>query len=155
MSMYTEQQGIVGDLFINKYKDPDILSSEEYFKEAIKAENQKADLTALKLYNKSIDLNPDNPEAYHRRGYLKLTRLELDPDVANSAVKDFSRAIRLNQEFAEAYYHRSVALSYLGNIGRSILDIRKVLEIDSTMSEEAFLAKYGRSKKSFSVPPHP
>lgn len=154
-SRYPEQRGIVADLFIDKYKNPDKEESEKYLKAAIDAESLSEYDNALVLYNKSIDLNPDNQFSYYRRGLLKLTRLDLNIDVAYSAIKDFSRTLRLDSTYFIAYFHRGLAFGYLGLKGRSYLDMKKVWESDSTISEEEFQKKYGSSKKSFSKPFYP
>jgi tetratricopeptide (TPR) repeat protein len=154
-SKYTEQEGIIADLYIDRNKNPDKIKSEEALKKAMEADSLNKNETALKLYNRGIDLDPDNAYAYHRRGYLKLNKLELDADMAYSAIKDFDRAIRLQPGFTLAYFHRYLAADYLDLKGRAFLDRKKVWEADSILSETDFLNKYGISKTSFSKPFHP
>ncbi len=154
-SKYTEQEGIIADLYIDKHKNPEKKKSELVLKMAFEADSLNKNDLALKLYNQSIDLDPDNANAYHRRGFLKLTKLELDVDMAYSAIKDFDRAIRLQQDFTLAYFHRYLAEDYLALKGRAFLDRKKVWEADSLLSETDFLKKYGISKTSFSKPFYP
>ena len=151
-SAYSELMSPVADLYIDKYKKIDTVKSNEYLNEAMLADSLKDYMRALDLYNKSIDENPDNPVAYHRRGFLKLNTLDLDLEIAYSAVKDFNRAIKLDTTFTMAYYHRSIALGYLNKKGRSFLDRKVVWEKDSVLSEEDFKVRYGVSKKSFLIP---
>jgi len=150
---YRQDQGLIADLLINTYKRIDIEEANRDLKNAFREDSLKNNISALEYYSKSIENNPDNPIAYHRRGFLKLTRLDLNPPNVNSALKDFSRAIRLDEKFAEAYYHRSMAYHYLGNKERSFLDQLKVLQLDELLTESQFEIKYGRSKKSLSIPP--
>lgn len=145
----------VADLYIDKYKKTDKVKSDEYFNKALLADSMKDYSRALEFYNMSIDLNPDNPIAYHRRGFLKLNELDIDLEIAYSAVKDFNRAIKLDSSFTMAYYHRSIALGYLNKKGRALLDRKVVWEKDSLLSEEVFKKKYGVLKKSFLIPLHP
>ena len=154
-SKYPEQSGDLADLYIDKYKRPDKEKAEKYLKSAIDAEGLFDYEMALELYNKSIDLNPDNPFSCYRRGLLKLTRLDLNSDVSYSAIKDFSRTLRLDSTYTVAYFHRSLALGYLGLRMRSFQDMKKVWELDSVLTEDEFQKKYGTSKKSFSKPFHP
>ena len=154
-SRYPEQSGRVADLFIDKYKIIEKEKSENIFKEAVASESIGDYENALELYNKCIDLNPDNAIAYYRRGLLKLTRLELSLFIANSAIIDFNRSLRLDSKYTVAYFHRGLAFGYLGLRGESFLDMKKVWAMDSTLSDEKFQRKYGSSKKSFSVPFHP
>ncbi len=154
-SKYSEQRGIVADLYIEKYKNTEKEKSERLLNKAITEESLSNYEVALELYNKSIDLNPYNPISIYRRGLLKLTKLDLNSDVAYSAIKDFNRALRLDSTIAVAYFHRGLALGYLKLKGRSYLDMKKVWELDSVLTENEFLNKYGSSKKSFSIPFNP
>ncbi len=154
-SKYSEQRGIVADLYIEKYKNPEKEKSDKLLNKAITEESLSNYEKALVLYNKSIDLNPYNPISIYRRGLLKLTKLDLNSDVAYSAIKDFNRTLRLDSTMAVAYFHRGLALGYLKLKGRSNLDMKKVWELDSALTENDFFNKYGSSKKSFSIPFHP
>jgi tetratricopeptide (TPR) repeat protein len=154
-SKYTEQEGILADLYIDKHKNIEKHTSELVLKMAFEADSFNKNDLALKLYNQAIDLDPDNANAYHRRGFLKLTKLELDIDMAYSAIKDFDRAIHLQEDFTLAYFHRYLAEDYLDLKGRAFLDRKKVWEADSLLSETDFLKKYGISKTSFSKPFYP
>ena len=155
LSRFRQDQGLLADLSINRYKKIDLFKSNEYLKRAFIEDSLKNLDAALDLYCKSIERNPDNPVAYHRRGFFKLTKLELNPPNVVSALKDFSRSIRLDKKFAAAYYHRSMAYNYLGYKDRAFLDRLKVLQLDSLMQDTLFEAKYGSSKKALSVPPNP
>lgn len=150
---YRHDQGMLADLLINKYKKINREKADEYLKRAFIEDSLKNLTAALKLYSKSIENNPDNAVAYHRRGFFKLTRLELNPPNVVSALKDFSRAIRLDAGFPDAYYQRSMAFHYLGNKDRAFLDQIKVLQLDSLLPDQQFELKYGRSKKALSIPP--
>jgi hypothetical protein len=153
LSKYRQEQGLMADFLINKYKKINLEKANDLLKRALVADSMQLDKYALKLFTQSIENNPDNPFTYHRRGFLKLTRLELNPVNVISALKDFSKAIRLDSLYVVAYYHRSMAFAYLGNKNRSYLDQLKVLQLDSLLPDQQFEAKYGRSKKSLSVPP--
>ena len=154
-SRYTEQSGLVADLYIDKYKKVEVERAADLLKAAMVSESLNNYDNALFLYNKSIDLNPDNAKAYYKRGLLKLILLDLNFSIANSAIKDFNRAIHLDPDYSEAYFHRGLALGYMGLRGRSFLDMKKVWELDSTISDDLFKKRYGSSKKSFSIPFHP
>ena len=152
---FTEQSGIVADLYIDKYKTVDRERASDILKEAMVSDSLSDYDNALFLYNQSIDLNPDDAKAYYLRGLLKLIHLDLNFSIANSAIKDFNRAIRLDSNYSEAYFHRGLALGYLGLRGRSFFDMKKVWELDSIISDDLFEKRYGSSKKSFSIPFHP
>jgi tetratricopeptide (TPR) repeat protein len=153
LNKYRQDQGLSADFIINLYKVVDSKKSNEYLARALKEDSLKNTDDALEYYSKSIAADPDNYIAYHRRGYLKLSQPNIDWSNASSSLKDFSRAIRLNPNYADAYFHRALAYAILGNKGRAIVDRQKVLQLDSALSDSAFQVKYGISKKSFSIPP--
>jgi len=152
---YPEQKQLIADYFIDKYKTIDKAKADEYFENAVDAEDRKKYTEALSWYNKSIEENPDNKVAYHRRGFLKLTKLDINEDVALSAYKDFCRVIRLDPGYTIAYFHRGVVFGYLGDKSLAARDFRSVWNADSILSADEFQKKYGMSKESFSVPFHP
>lgn len=61
---------------------------------------------AIEAYNKAIELNPNDAEAYFWRGraYIDLERYE-------RAIEDFDKAIELNPNEKVAYRYRDLALS--------------------------------------------
>lgn len=149
---FSEFQSNMADLYIDLNKPNDMAESDAYLIKAREADADHQLEKALRLYNLSIDLYPDDARRYYERGLLKLTRLRINEDHALSAVKDFKRAIVLNPSMAEAYFHKGVALGYLGFKGRALLDMRKAVLLESNLPDDEFIKKYGTSKKSFSVP---
>ena len=59
---------------------------------------------AIYLFNKAVDLNPDNEYLYNDLGlcYVALGDMDL-------AIPEFSKAIELNSDCVEAYYNRGLA----------------------------------------------
>ena len=58
---------------------------------------------ALANYNKAIELNPKNSEAYYKRGLLKEALID-----EKGAVEDFTKAIALDPKNIEAYLNRGI-----------------------------------------------
>ena len=79
---------------------------------------------ALKVYDKSILLNPDFAESYNIRGIaLKdLGRLE-------EAIKSYDKAIQLKPDFADAYNNRGNVLKKLGRLEEAITSYDKVVQL--------------------------
>jgi len=153
LTQYRQDQGLLADRLINKYKVINKEKADKYFEEALKEEALNHTEEALANYDRSIQNNPDNARVYHRRGVLKMTKLDLNPGNILSALKDYSRAIRLDSSLSEAYHHRAMAFYFLGYKNRAFLDQLKVLQLDSLMPDDQFERKYGRSKKSLTIPP--
>ncbi len=135
---YTELNRDVADMYIDRYKDktPDKKKAHQLYLQAIEAQKEKDNEKALSLYNQSLDLDPDESIVYYDRGYFKLTRLELNSDIAYNAVKDFNRAIKLKPDFADAYLHRALAISYVGRHWRACQDYTKAKELNPKLNVE-------------------
>ncbi len=135
---YTELNSDVADMYIDRYKDksPDREKAKKLFLGAKLAQKEKDNDKALKLYNQSLDIYPDDPNVYFERGYFKLNRLELNSDVAYNSVKDFNRAIKLDPNFANAYLQRALAISYVGRHWRACRDYNKAKELNPKLNVE-------------------
>lgn len=155
MSKYPAHMGQVADVFINKLPVVDEKGARDLLELAKRSDSLNDKEKALYFYNKSIDMNPYNPKAYHDRGFFKLTRMDINPETAESALKDFNRAIRMDSDYTDAFFHRSLTYGYLGKKGHAWLDRMKIWNKDSLLAEEKFMLKYGMSKKDFPVPFHP
>ncbi|HUX93781.1 MAG TPA: tetratricopeptide repeat protein, partial [Ignavibacteriaceae bacterium] len=83
--------------------------------------------SALKDYNSSIVLNPNNEKAYVNRGNTK-GELQDYP----GAIEDYTKAIELNPKDSNAYLIRGFDFALLGGFDYAIEDFTKVIEIDST-----------------------
>ncbi|NQE53120.1 Photosystem I assembly protein Ycf3 [ANME-1 cluster archaeon GoMg3.2] len=86
---------------------------------------------AIYLFNKAVDLNPDNEYLYNDLGlcYVALGDMDL-------AIPEFSKAIELNSDCVEAYYNRGLAYfgqgSYYdrGPFKDAISDFTKAIELE-------------------------
>jgi len=76
-------------------------------------------------YNKTIELNPDNADAYYKRGdvYDEIGEYE-------KAIADYSKAIELDPNHALAYYSRGCAYAEKGEYEKAIADYNKVIELN-------------------------
>ncbi len=92
---------------------------------------------AIKTLDKAIELNPQSPEAYSYRGYIKL-----ETEQYEEAVEDLTKAIEfshlINKEdeslrcsyLAEIYTNRGFGKVKLGQHEEALMDFNKALEID-------------------------
>ncbi len=140
---YTELYSDVADMYIDRYKSksPDKIKANKLYLEAKEAQKNKDNDKALSLYNESLDIYPDDANVYFDRGYFKLTRLELNSDIAYNSVKDFDRAIKLNPNFANAYLQRALAISYVGRHWRACQDYTKAKELNPKFNVEEGLRR--------------
>ena len=79
---------------------------------------------AIADYNKAIELNPNDADAYVNRGVAKHHLEDY-----RGAIADYSKAIELNPNVAVAYYNRGVAKEILGQKDEGCMDYRKAGEL--------------------------
>ncbi|MCR4300568.1 MAG: tetratricopeptide repeat protein [Sulfuricaulis sp.] len=74
-------------------------------------------------YNRRIAVNPDDADAYLKRGEAHFKLQEFD-----KAIEDFSAAIRRNDRLDDAYFGRGMALGRRGQITEGIADLSVYLQ---------------------------
>ena len=101
----------------------------------------------INLYNKAIDLNPTNADAYFSRGtayyfYYFDFALEEEIDIyMQLARKDLTTAIELNPKYAEAYSHRADVNADMGNVEQAIQDLKSAARLGDKMAQEILEGK--------------
>jgi len=135
------------------------LSAEDWFERGLYfLKSQRYD-DAIKAFSLSIQIIPNDPEAYNHRGTAWFYKgdydraiadctkaLELDPGYANAynnrgtawfykgdydrAIADCTKALELNPRYTEAYNNRGTAWFYKGDYDRAIADCTKALELN-------------------------
>ena len=86
--------------------------------------------TVIKLTNTVIETDPNNVEAYIRRGIAYSHKSEY-----NSAVANFTKAIELDPSIPQLYLARGMAYQQKDEYGYAIEDATKVLELDPNNAE--------------------
>jgi tetratricopeptide (TPR) repeat protein len=76
-------------------------------------------------FNKDIELNPNDVEAYYYRGLASGKQLRID-----DAIADFTKAIELNPDFSMAYSSRSYAYLLKGKLEQAASDARNAMMLD-------------------------
>ena len=84
---------------------------------------------AIALYTEVVSLAPDDAEAYHNRGLLKVALGD-----KKGAIEDYSMAILHNPELFQTYSNRGVLRGELGDFEGSLADHNKALEIKPEFS---------------------
>lgn len=113
---------------------------------------------ALAYYNQALRIDPNNVDAYFRRGiaffeikdyqaaikdFNQVVRLSPDNDLAyflrglarsfandkQGAIEDYTQAIRLNAQYAEAYNNRGVEYEALGDYQKAIADYTESIRL--------------------------
>jgi len=93
---------------------------------------------AVKAFEQSIRLHPDNAEAYKWLGmnYLKLGDNEVltDPAMLYKAVEAFNRALSLNPNFAEVRYNLGITYLALHNRDEAIKECELLKNLDMELA---------------------
>ena len=113
----------------------DDVSSKEALDRAHAFEERRELGNALQAYDLAIYYNPYNALAYLARGSFKLNRLDLDFATAESAIRDFSRSIRLDSTISQSWYLRANALAYLNRRERVCGDALRAFQLDTGLRD--------------------
>lgn len=73
----------------------------------------------------ALELNPDNADAYHWRGWVRYATAE-----NQKAIEDFTQAIRIDLQYAEAYLWRAAAHYVAGSLPAALADCNRAIEIN-------------------------
>ena len=80
---------------------------------------------AMKLYDKSLQQNPDNKYSLNNKGYTLNLMNKFE-----EAISFFDRAIEIDKDFAYSYNNRGLAKTKLGRTKDGLQDINHSFEID-------------------------
>lgn len=86
--------------------------------------NNRSRIGTEKFYTYVLSINPRDTYAYYCRG---LIRDQLENTQA--AIEDYSEAIRIESDFADAYNHRGLAHFSLGNLDKAIEDFSQAMSL--------------------------
>jgi tetratricopeptide (TPR) repeat protein len=107
----------------------------------MRASKESTTLGKIEIYDEILNLSPDDVEAltYKAEAVLKL-------DEANWALSLANQAIKIDDEFSNAFYQRAKILYDLGQIDSCIEDLEKALELN-----EQYVEKLKKDKFFFEI----
>ena len=118
-------------------------SVEAWYGKGLWAQNNGHDSLAIACYDRIKELDPMNPLPWYNIGFIKLEHLN-DPQGAKA---DFSKAIDLNTNYADAWYSRGIAMERTQQPDSAAANYQICLTIDRTHTLAALavgrLAKQG------------
>ena len=85
---------------------------------------------ALKDFNRAIEIDPSQANAYVGRANTLLTMGRFE-----ESLPDYNRAIEIDPELANAYANRGSVHSHLGHYEQAIADYEKALELDPKIDD--------------------
>ncbi len=104
-------------------------SSNDFLEMGIVKHKQNNFKAAIADYNKAIEEDNSNKDAYYNRGTCELALNDY-----KSAVIDFNKTIKLDPKFASAYYNRATALISMKEYTRALPDLDKAIELDPNLT---------------------
>lgn len=96
---------------------------------------------ALLTYNKAIELDPTNEEAYGKRAFIYLfaivtkTDIEFKDKAGQAAIEDYTKLIELNPQDYISYHNRAFVLLKLTRYQEAINDDTKAIELNPEHGE--------------------
>lgn len=96
----------------------------------------------IEHYTQAIELNPDDAEAYFKRGNAYASKGEY-----NLAIQDYDKAIELAPDTLTAYYNRGNANVYKGEYDRAIQDYDKAIELKPDFADTYYIKAFALVRK--------
>lgn len=81
---------------------------------------------AVLHYTEALELKPNFPEGYNRRGTVYVEAGDFD-----RAIQDYNTALKLKPDYASAYNNRGIAYYSKGDCDKATQDYRKAIELES------------------------
>lgn len=91
---------------------------------------------AIADFNRSLELNPNSPEAYFNLGLARTLLVLNEPTRGPNPIIDYTKAIELNPGFADAYYNRALSHIRRQNLAEALADFRKAAELYQQLGRE-------------------
>ncbi len=104
---------------------------------------------ALRMYDRIIELDPNDAIAYYDRTQTRFMVESNDeskngfPVVGEDGIADLTKTIELLPEFSMAYYARGSAYWHIGKYTEAMHDMNKVIELGTNQDEPAHASKSG------------
>ena len=116
--------------FVPAYSQTGVDEALSYSNQASNKFMQKDIQGALSCLDEAIRLNPNNPQLYLNRGFVKHVILDYE-----NALADYNQALKINPKFAFAYNNRGVLKVSLNDIKGAMEDYETALSLNPKYSD--------------------
>ncbi len=105
---------------------PDLpLAIEDYTNHAHALYFLEQDLAAIALYNHSLNLQPEQPQAWHQKGTIHLKQAEHD-----QAIAAYNQAINLQADYAPSWYKLAYAYALTGELDLALSHLQRAVNLN-------------------------
>jgi tetratricopeptide (TPR) repeat protein len=115
------------DYFENAYK-ADSSNLEPLYGKAMYWQNQQNFAEAKKVFNRMIGIDRNYPKSFYNMGWILLQE-----DSTEKAIRNFSIAIEVKPDYAEAYFNRGLCYEIQGNFKAAAADYNQSLNFNAQM----------------------
>lgn len=123
-----------------------LLASQQYFTQALEAQNQKQDSAvvsdllnrSLTLATEAISLYPTDYRAFLQRGRIYKSLSPPNPQIINSALNDLSRAYQLNPSLAETTRELASLYALKGDAQNTLVFLSKTVSLEPTRAQNFY-----------------
>ena len=112
-----------------------------YFSKGIVYHNLRKFEEAYENYTKALNHDSKMTDAYFNRAQALLVNDNLSGEDLRLALKDFDKAIELDDKFIDAYYYAAVVEKKLKNYSSALTYLDKAIEIDPNAIHSKALKK--------------
>lgn len=100
-------------------------TAQDYFRTGLEKQKKHEYKSAIKAYDKALEMIPKYRDALYNRGNCYLDTKQYD-----DAINDFTAAIDLDPKFTKAYFSRAYVIFTVGNHAEALPDLDKVIALD-------------------------
>lgn len=90
------------------------------------------ELEAIALYNHSLSLEPDQPQAWHQKGTIHLKQSEYQ-----EAIAAYNQAINLQADYAPSWYKLAYAYALAGELDFALSHLQRAVNLNPTFRTRA------------------
>jgi tetratricopeptide (TPR) repeat protein len=101
------------------------LTTEDYTNHAHALYFLEQDLAAIALYNHSLNLQPEQPQAWHQKGTIHIKQAEHD-----QAIAAYNQAIDLQADHAPSWYKLAYAYALTGELDLALSHLQRAVNLN-------------------------
>lgn len=112
---------------------PDLpLATKDYTNHAHALYFLEQDLAAIALYNHSLNLEPEQPQAWHQKGTIHLKQAEYQ-----EAIAAYNQALNLQADYASSWYKLAYSYVLIGELDLALSHLQRAINLNPSYRTRA------------------